>query len=205
MAEEDTTEPTKYCKFCDSHKPTSTFQKERYKDRFVYRTKCCICRNVDQNRRHRKRHPPIPKSKRTREQRLAYKNQWYAANKEKIAAAQKERRCRLKANFARVNQNWRLNNPEKCRTYVRNRRARIRNCQGSHTDEDVANIYKLQKGKCAGCNKPLGDKYDVDHIKPLIQGGENNPRNLQLMHAYCNRSKGAKDPIQFMQEKGFLL
>ena len=42
-------------------------------------------------------------------------------------------------------------------------------------------------------------------IKPLARGGTNQRTNLQLLCPPCNLSKSAKDPIDFMQSRGFLL
>jgi len=40
---------------------------------------------------------------------------------------------------------------------------------------------------------------------PLALGGKNEDWNIQLLRAECNSRKGAKHPIVYMQEKGFLL
>jgi len=39
----------------------------------------------------------------------------------------------------------------------------------------------------------------------VIAGGANDRANLQLLCGSCNKSKHAKDPIDFMQSRGFLL
>lgn len=66
-------------------------------------------------------------------------------------------------------------------------------------------LYELQRGKCACCCKPLGNNYHLDHRVPLARGGRNEDCNMQLLRAKCNMQKSAKDPIEFMQERGFLL
>jgi 5-methylcytosine-specific restriction endonuclease McrA len=45
----------------------------------------------------------------------------------------------------------------------------------------------------------------MDHIIPLALGGTNTDDNIQLLRAKCNKQKGAKHPIDFMQQRGFLL
>lgn len=96
-------------------------------------------------------------------------------------------------------------NPEKYSAYKRNRKARKRNAAGSHRAEDIIGILRSQNGKCAYCKTKLGKSYHVDHIIPLISGGTNWPNNLQILCRRCNQTKSAKDPIDFMQERGFLL
>jgi 5-methylcytosine-specific restriction endonuclease McrA len=66
-------------------------------------------------------------------------------------------------------------------------------------------LLKAQRGKCAICLKAIKRKYELDHIVPISRGGRHDDLNLQLLCPFCNRSKGAKDPIAYMQSKGFLL
>jgi 5-methylcytosine-specific restriction endonuclease McrA len=62
----------------------------------------------------------------------------------------------------------------------------------------------LQRGLCAVCRAHLV-KPQIDHIKPIALGGEHSTENLQLLCKPCNQRKHAKDPIAFMQSRGFLL
>ena len=74
-------------------------------------------------------------------------------------------------------------------------------------DAAVVNfLMHAQRGKCAVCKTSIaGAPYHLDHIKPLARGGTNQRTNLQLLCPPCNLSKSAKDPIDFMQSRGFLL
>lgn len=47
---------------------------------------------------------------------------------------------------------------------------------------------------CAGCGQQILSIEDaeVDHITPWVQGGATSAHNAQLMHRFCNRSKGAR-------------
>lgn len=129
----------------------------------------------------------------------------YEKNKEKISAGRKLYYTRTReASIAKTRQ-WCVENPEKVRELRRNRRARMRNAEGTHTAEDVSRIRDLQKDKCASCGVRLKGKGQVDHIIPLAKGGSNWPKNLQILCAPCNISKNARDPIEFMQSKGLLL
>lgn len=99
---------------------------------------------------------------------------------------------------------WKKDNRLKVQAAERNREAKKRN-GGAHTAGDIISILKAQRGKCAYCKVRLGDKYHVDHIKPLSRGGLNDRKNLQMLCALCNLSKGPKDQIDFMREQGRLL
>jgi len=91
------------------------------------------------------------------------------------------------------------------RAIVRNRRAKQRESIGRHSAEDVAEILRLQRGRCAYCRKPVGDDYHVDHIISVAKGGTNDRRNLQIACAFCNVSKGERDPIDHAQRIGLLI
>ena len=115
---------------------------------------------------------------------------WYAANKEKVSAYGKR---------------WNADNPEAGRIKNHARRARKNAVGGVLSRGITEKLFALQRGKCPCCNQPLGDNYHLDHITPLALGGSNSDGNAQLLRAECNLKKSAKHPVQYMQEKGFLL
>lgn len=98
---------------------------------------------------------------------------------------------------------WRKGNPEKVRAIARNRRARKRAAEGTHTAADVEAQLKRQKGHCYYCGVKL-DKYHVDHVIPLSRGGSNSPDNLVIACPSCNLSKSDKMPHEW-GESGRLL
>lgn len=99
---------------------------------------------------------------------------------------------------------WANKNPDVVKVLSQNRRAREKS-SGRLSKGIEAKLFGLQKGKCACCRKPLGKDYHMDHIVPLARGGTNTDDNIQLLTAKCNMQKNAKDPIEFMQSRGFLL
>lgn len=103
-------------------------------------------------------------------------------------------------------QEWYQNNPGARAAHSRQRRARAKGADGSHTAQDIRDIFELQNGKCAYCRKKLkfGDHH-VDHIQALSRGGRNDRANLQITCAECNMSKKARDPIEFAQSLGKLI
>ena len=93
--------------------------------------------------------------------------------------------------------NFRQEHPERYLAYSRNRRAREQECEGEHTAEHVRAQYDRQKGKCFYCHEKMGEKYEVDHVIPLVRGGSNGPENLVVACRACNRAKAAKHPMDF--------
>lgn len=127
---------------------------------------------------------------------------WTAANPDKRKA--------IKVEWDEANPGyivrWNAANPEVKRVHNHNRRARKREAGGKLSKGLSEKLFKLQRGKCAcGCQQPLGDDYHLDHLMPLALGGPNEDRNMQLLRAKCNLQKSKKHPVDFMQQRGFLL
>lgn len=61
---------------------------------------------------------------------------------------------------------------------------------------DVVVTYLIEKqgNQCILCHEQFSpvSPPEVDHIKPVSNGGEYRLQNLQLLHSICNRRKGAK-------------
>lgn len=100
---------------------------------------------------------------------------------------------------------WQRANPLKHRAHQHNRRARKKEVGGTLSPDLAQRLYMRQRGKCACCGKRLGDQYEMDHIIPLALGGPNTDDNIQLLRIRCNRQKGAKHPVEFMQSRGRLI
>lgn len=145
---------------------------------------------------------------------------YYAANKEKAKATNEkwrlsnpEKRKAAADAWKLANQekargciaDWKAAHPDSLRIYNQNRRAKKRASGGKLSSGLALKLFSLQKGKCACCKKPLGDNYHLDHIMPIAMGGTNTDDNIQLLRSVCNMQKNAKHPIDFMQQRGFLL
>lgn len=144
-----------------------------------------------------------------RETIAAYNAAYRAANRESINAKDAAYRAANREALNAQKAEYRAANPEKIAAHCRNRRARKRNAEGTHTATDVRAIFASQKGLCANCKTKLfksgANKYHVDHIMPLALGGSNWPSNLQCLCPTCNRSKSAKHPDDWAKQQGKLL
>jgi hypothetical protein len=56
-------------------------------------------------------------------------------------------------------------------------------------DEVRVFVWNRDKGACVRCGSQ--ERLEFDHIIPVVLGGANTARNLQLLCEVCNRSKGA--------------
>lgn len=130
----------------------------------------------------------------------------YRAKKPPGIAVTEARRVRpvgYREAFNAYRAEWAKRNLDKIREYAHKRSGMKLGRLPSGT---LKAIGEKQKWKCAVCSgglKKVG--YHKDHIVPLSAGGTHVPTNIQLLCPPCNLSKGAKDPIDFMQSKGKLL
>lgn len=129
-----------------------------------------------------------------------------APHKEKLLQDGRDRYQRTKDQRKITVQIWKDNNPEIVRSIKINYRAKLLE-RGSHTGKDIADLFKIQKGKCANkwCRKDVSGGYHVDHVMPLALGGSNTKQNLQILCSECNLKKNAKHPIDFARQNGLLL
>ena len=127
------------------------------------------------------------------------------ANHEKVIAATKAWRAANQDKTKAYSLEYAEKNAESRRIWQQNRRSRELFNGGKLSKGLAEKLFQLQKGKCPCCKQPLGNNYHLDHIVPLALGGSNTDNNIQLLRKQCNNQKSAKHPIDFMQQRGFLL
>lgn len=131
---------------------------------------------------------------------------WREKNPDASKIQNKKRRDANPEEARRQCREWFAKNPDKRAAYEQNRRARKKYNGGKLSPGLKARLFDLQKGCCACCFKKLSiGRLHMDHVVPLAKGGAHEDQNIQLLCQPCNQSKYAKHPIDFMQEKGFLL
>ncbi len=149
------------------------------------------------------------------------KSDWYEANREHVSARYavryQEKRTEVlsyqasyyAANGDAVRQRsarWKRENPQIVAVQRQRRRARKAGCGGELSKDIVQRLTKLQRGLCACCGTDLKKSgHHLDHQMPLALGGSNTDDNMQLLCPSCNSSKHAKHPVDFMQQRGYLL
>lgn len=163
------------CKKCNTEKAAAWAEKNKEKRRLI--SEKYRLANIEKCKESVKR------SQQKNQERIL---KWVEENREKTNEYKKK---------------WR----DKNKDYGRSQKAKRRGAGGSYADADIKRLKELQHGKCACCKKELNHDFHRDHITPIAKGGNNLISNIQLLCPKCNRSKGAKDPIKFMQSIGFLL
>lgn len=131
---------------------------------------------------------------------------WHAENRER---ANEDRRKWHAENAERAKQTvraWYDNNLDRKRIIRKRRRAAKFGSIEHYSFEELKNLWDSIPHQCACCAIPITIKSrHIDHINPLARGGSNAITNIQFLCSRCNKSKGARDPIDFMRANGRLL
>jgi 5-methylcytosine-specific restriction endonuclease McrA len=140
-----------------------------------------------------------------RERRLEIQRRWYAENREAANAASRAWQAENIERHRETARAWHRKNRHRHPVYKGRRRAREASGPGPSVDI-VKTLLRRQKKRCVACDAILTKVgYHLDHIIPLATDGAHEDANLQLLCPTCNRKKGARDPVWFMQSMGFLL
>lgn len=217
----------KTCSKCKIEQPHENFHKESA-SKDGLRSSCKACSKIycDANRDRRRAASKAYRTANPEKVKAAQKAH-YKANIEKINACSKAWNDANADKTKARNRAWNDANPEKSKARFKNwrdknperyaelkkineqkRRALKKGCEGSLSKGLFSKLFILQRGKCPICKAELSNikpKSPLDHIMPLALGGQNVDSNIQILCRICNSKKHSKDPIEFMQSKGFLL
>jgi 5-methylcytosine-specific restriction endonuclease McrA len=96
---------------------------------------------------------------------------------------------------------WQKENPEKVRKISHDRRAKIANCEGTYTIEEINELFAWQRGDCYYCGEFLyiDYPYHIDHVIPISRGGPNSIENIVLACPHCNISKNDRTAAEFLE------
>jgi HNH endonuclease len=112
-----------------------------------------------------------------------YKREWYLANRERVL---EQTKAGAKRRFEE--------DPERIRAMQRNtvarRRAKQREAHVENVDPRM--VWNRDGGVCGICGEPAEmDDWHLDHIVPIVRGGEHSYANVQVAHPLCNWRKAA--------------
>lgn len=115
------------------------------------------------------------------------KRERYAKNKDRIKAQVKEYYINNKDKLAASKLEWQRANPEKVAASRHKRRAREKKAGGKLIAAEIKEIYNKYP-TCLVCGADTN--LALDHIVPIISGGQNAASNIQVLCKPCNSIKG---------------
>jgi 5-methylcytosine-specific restriction endonuclease McrA len=137
---------------------------------------------------------------------------WRENNAEQRAETSRLWRERNKDRHDEATKRWRANNPERQKETARLHKSRLeyrvrhaerqraRRAQGYIPLDEYLAWLDAQPRTCFYCDGDCASEYHIDHFVPLALGGWHALSNLTVACPGCNLRKGAKDPLDFMQE-----
>jgi len=123
---------------------------------------------------------------------------------EHIRLANKAAFDKNRAKFYVTQRLYAKNNPDIIRAANAAYRARKRTAVGTLTAVEFTAILERQKHRCHWCGDSIKAGSQIDHVTPLVRGGEHSAANVVGSCGLCNRRKRSKDPIAWANELGRL-
>lgn len=187
----------KRCRRCGIEKTISEFNKySASPDGIQYWCKECA-RARNKERYHADRTNAIERVK-----------AWARNNPEKVAENMRSLRRRKGEEGLREYREYRRRNKDRYALHAKKKRAKrqaaISATVTTITLSEWNAIKTKQKGRCFYCGKTV-KKLTMDHVVPLVKGGEHSLSNIVAACLSCNCSKGKTDYIKFQQRNGKLL
>lgn len=176
-------------------------QSKKWKEKNKERIDTYVKSRVELTKEYSKHHYDANKDRK-----LTLAKKWREENADRMKELNKKYRETHKEHIKERHAKYHLANPEKAifRKFVR--RAKIAQVGGKLSYGIRKKLFHLQSGKCVICKCNLKDVIQhLDHTLPLHLGGMNVDSNMQLLCSTCNLKKGAKHPVDFMQQNGLLL
>ena len=125
-----------------------------------------------------------------REECAARNKQWDLEHPELVASYKKKYTVTHPGANNESSANWRKTHPEHKRILTRQRRAKIREAEGTISTAEWVSVLEKYGPNCLCCGetKPL----TMDHVVPIDCGGAHTIDNVQPLCLSCNSSKGTK-------------
>lgn len=135
-----------------------------------------------------------------------WKRDWVASMTPEQREKYREASRRKSADYLRRNpeecarriREWQRSNPEKCADYVHRRRARKLG-NGDYEEFTRREIGDRDGWVCGICDNAINQtlvfpdwwSQSLDHVVPLVHGGQHNRANARITHLICNIRRGA--------------
>ena len=199
-----TLQQTKACTKCREDKLLSEYNRRSgTKDGLEYRCRSCASnyhkewrkQNADKLREYQKSWREL-----NSEYMSEYNRAWYEANKVEVSARSRSRHA----------ERWPSDPEYRSRIAAANLRRRRMLAQARSEPYTRESIFERDGWVCGICKGPIDQEArwpntgcaTIDHIVPLVLGGDDTPENVQSAHGYCNFSKNSRYTVSTATSKG---
>lgn len=129
---------------------------------------------------------------------------WYQANKASVVARVKQSRTDPVVYKAQLesNKRWRESHPEQANEHSKRSQARAKGAVlADLTHEEWEDLLRAANNSCTYCRKKFtpSETPQQDHVVPLSRGGQHTKANVVPACRSCNRTKGNRTAIEFLQ------
>jgi hypothetical protein len=206
--------PTKTCSHCKTTKPLDSFHKKSdAKDNRAPYCKDCkkiIAYEYRQNNIEKERQRCRNRRRNNPEYTRNYLRDYQKKHKERLRVYFHEYYVAHDIEIKDRTTQYKIDNPEKIKTFTHNRMANKRKLPNDFAEADWQRALNYFEHKCAICGRPAGLWHTIaaDHWVALADPRPNNPGTvawniLPLCHGQdgCNNAKGKRDAIEWVVSK----
>jgi 5-methylcytosine-specific restriction endonuclease McrA len=198
---------TKECSGCGLVKPLTEFHRHK-KFADGHRPRCKVCRKAETKAWYRRNAVAVrARSKAWREANPErYKQQlkdWVAKPGNAERKREADRAWKLAHQAERKEYSQRPESREYARLNAKTQNARRKLQKGATlhaiTKAEWLALQLEYEGRCAYCGVPL-EEPTMDHVVPLIKGGDHSVGNIVPACSRCNKRKNDRDVVTFLAE-----
>ena len=131
-----------------------------------------------------------------REQRIADVTAYQRRNRVAVAKRKREHALANRDHIREYAAAYREANRERIRFHRNNYDHRKRANGGSLTHEEWVDIQATFDGRCAYCGST--ELIELDHLTPIVKGGQHSIDNIVPACRHCNRSKRSASLLRFL-------
>src|SRR5258708_3918975 len=121
--------------------------------------------------------------------RTKYYRHYYLKHKKRFLYRAKRWASKNPKKRKAIKDRWRRSHPDHIRAQNARIRARRLKADGHYTAQELRDLRRRQRSRCAKCREKLPDNFHADHIIPITKYGSNLIKNIQLLCPTCNRKK----------------
>lgn len=180
---------TKTCTKCNEIKDIDLFPNDKTK-KDGKRPQCKVCVAKDRKVYNEK----------NKEKLRQYHKEYHKKNKDKLSEYHKDY---LNNGGREVRKKYRQEKKEKIKQLKRHNNALRKQIikQSELTGQEYSIWINEQIKICAYCGIDCSSEFHVDHIEPLVKGGEHTTSNFTIACPSCNTSKGSQSMLIFMAKQ----